>query len=262
MYIQHQRAWVRLPSGGRIDLLDPQPDAWQDADLALGLARAYRWGGHSIWPRPLSVAQHSLLVLALRQQGSSEALSRGAALQELAHDCDEGLLGFDCITPLKPLLGDGFRQLSERLLKTVFRRYGIPWWTPEDYEAHKWADQLAAASEAVYVAGWCVNEVHDLLGIDMIPLVHDPLADIYGGIPWEPWPADVALSRFIAALHAGGLPAQTAPGTAGHAFTRESMAMSPGARVFPQDVELVRTAVQLLAEVAATASERDTPTRR
>jgi hypothetical protein len=61
------RAWVRLPSGRRLDLLNPTPFDWTDEDLALGLARTFRWGGHSTWAQPLSVAQHSLLVLALRR---------------------------------------------------------------------------------------------------------------------------------------------------------------------------------------------------
>ncbi len=63
-----ERAWVRLQSGKRLDLLDPDMEAWEDRDLAIGLSRTYRWGGHSSWNLPLSVAQHSLLVLVLRQQ--------------------------------------------------------------------------------------------------------------------------------------------------------------------------------------------------
>jgi hypothetical protein len=51
------RAWVRMPSERRLDLLDPTPFDWEDSDLALGLARTYRWGGHTAWPLPLSVAQ-------------------------------------------------------------------------------------------------------------------------------------------------------------------------------------------------------------
>jgi len=34
-----------------------------DTDLSLGLARTFRWVGHSVWPLSMSVAQHSLLVL-------------------------------------------------------------------------------------------------------------------------------------------------------------------------------------------------------
>ena len=64
----HDRAWILLPSGGRLNLLNPDPWAWTDRDLTIGLSRTYRWGGHSCWDLPLSVAQHSLLVLVLRQK--------------------------------------------------------------------------------------------------------------------------------------------------------------------------------------------------
>ena len=84
------RAYIRLQSGRKLDLLDPQPDAWTDADLAVGLSRTYRWGGHSVWDLPLSVAQHSLLVLVLRQQMQPhEPLTPGQALREVLHDAEE-----------------------------------------------------------------------------------------------------------------------------------------------------------------------------
>ena len=100
------RAWVRLPSGRRLDLISPTPFDWTDEDLAIGLARTYRWGGHSVWPgAPLSVAQHSLAVLALRQARARGGLTPAEQRRELLHDAEEGLLGFDCISPLKPFLG-------------------------------------------------------------------------------------------------------------------------------------------------------------
>ena len=61
----NSRAWILLPSGGRLNLLAPDPTSWTDSDLAIGLSRTYRWGGYSAWDLPLSVAQHSLTVLAL-----------------------------------------------------------------------------------------------------------------------------------------------------------------------------------------------------
>jgi 5'-nucleotidase len=60
------RAWILFSSGSRLNLLAPSPNAWTDEDLATGLSRTYRWSGHSSWDLPLSVAQHSLTVLALR----------------------------------------------------------------------------------------------------------------------------------------------------------------------------------------------------
>jgi hypothetical protein len=85
------RAFVLLRSGRCVDLLSPSADSWTDEDLACNLARISRWGGASKWREPLSVAQHSLLVMRIREQ--EEVLAPGEALRELLHDASEGLLG-------------------------------------------------------------------------------------------------------------------------------------------------------------------------
>jgi UvrD-like helicase C-terminal domain len=114
------RAWVLLPSGRRLDLLNPDPQAWTDHDLAVGLSRTYRWAGYSAWDLPLSVAQHSLTVLAIRQGSPGPDLTPPEALRELLHDAEEALLGgWDPITPLKPHLGPGFDALVQRLQAAV-----------------------------------------------------------------------------------------------------------------------------------------------
>jgi len=200
---QEHRAWVRMPSGRRLDLLDPTPFDWDDSDLALGLARTYRWGGHSAWPLPLSVAQHSLTVMHVRAAACKAVgleLSPISALRELLHDAEEGLLGFDCVSPLKPFMGEAFKTLSVKLEAAVFLRYGLPRWTQKEYAAHKLADRLAAASEAVHVAGWSAQEVRQTLKITVPPLSDDPLQAIYGGTAWEPWPPALAAARFLAEL--------------------------------------------------------------
>jgi 5'-deoxynucleotidase YfbR-like HD superfamily hydrolase len=200
---QEQRAWVRMPSGRRLDLLDPTPFDWDDSDLALGLARTYRWGGHSAWPLPLSVAQHSLTVMHVRAAACKAVgleLPSIAALRELLHDAEEGLLGFDCISPLKPFMGEAFKTLSVKLEAAVFLRYGLPRWSQKEHAAHKLADRLAAASEAVHVAGWSAQEVRQTLKIKVPPLSEDPLQALYGGTAWEPWPPALAADRFLAEL--------------------------------------------------------------
>ncbi len=201
MNTENIRAWVRLPSGKRLDLLNPTPFDWDDEDLAVGLSRTYRWGGHSAWPLPLSVAQHSLTVLALRRNEEPTGLAPLAELRELLHDADEGLLGFDALSVIKPFLGEGFHALASRLQDVVFLRYGIQYWTPPEKEQHKRADRIAAASEALHVAGWSADEVKLVLKIPFRPLQTDPLTAIYGGTPWEPWAPDVAASRFLAELN-------------------------------------------------------------
>ncbi len=193
------RAWVRLPSGRRLDLLAPTPFDWTDEDLAIGLSRTFRWGGHSVWPAPLSVAQHSLAVLALRR-AAKPAATRIALRRELLHDAEEGLTNFDCISPLKPFLGEGFLQLQQRLSGVIATRYALPPWGEEERKLHKKLDIAIAAAEAVHVAGWSREEVRATLGIRAAVMAADPLAAEFGGTPWEPWPPETAASRFLAAL--------------------------------------------------------------
>ncbi|ABM33346.1 phosphohydrolase [Paracidovorax citrulli] len=194
------RAWMRLPSGAHLDLIHPDPGAWTDMDLAVRLSRTARWGGESAWPLPLSVAQHSLLVLELRRAAAPGPLSPDEELLEILHDAEEGFLGFDCISPLKAVLGEPFRAVGDRLMQAVAQRYALPAWTADGHRLHKQADLAAAASEAVHCVGWTQAEVRDILRIDAPVIATDPLAARHGGTPWEPWPLDVAAQRFLHAL--------------------------------------------------------------
>jgi hypothetical protein len=195
-----QRAWVLLKSGRRINLLEPTAADWDDEDLAVGLSRTYRWGGHSAWDLPLSVAQHSLTVLAIRQSITAQPLSHDEALRELLHDAEEGLLSWDPISPIKPHLGAEFSSLVTALRSVIAQRYRLPPWEPNDYADHKYADRLAAASEALHVVGWSLSEIRDDLEIELDPLQADPLPRPAGMRPWEPWPPSLAASVFLATL--------------------------------------------------------------
>jgi len=222
--MREQRAWVRLLSGKRLDLLDPTPFDWDDKDLAVGLARTYRWGGHSAWPMPLSVAQHSLFVLRLHRLAFPAAQDARADLRELLHDADEGLLGFDCVAPVKPFLGEAYKQLTARLANAIALRYNLPAFTEKELRAHKKADRIAAASEAVHVVGWTKGEVRDVLRIPFKPLSEDPLIAVYGGKPWEPWPPGLAAERFLAELET--LVAKTAPDKRRQSLAKTSSSMA------------------------------------
>jgi hypothetical protein len=195
------RAWVLLPSGRRLNLLAPDPDAWTDADLAIGLARTYRWAGYSAWEHALSVAQHSLAVLALRREAANRLLTAAESRRELLHDATEALLGgYDPITPIKPHLGDGYRNLVTLHQAAIDARYALPAWDDQSYREHKLADHQAAASEALHVVGWSRRELREELEIATKPSDHDPLAPVQGFAPWEPWPATFAAERFLEAL--------------------------------------------------------------
>ena len=192
------RAWVLLPSGRRLNLLDPDPQSWTDEDLAIGLSRTYRWAGYSAWDLPLSVTQHSLTVLALIERVPRPFLTGRKRLRELLHDATEALLGgWDPITPLKPHLGSGFQALVDLHQRAVNTRYNLPAWDARSYARHKAADSLAAASEALHVAGWSRAALRDDLGIMTEPLDEDPLAPTLGRRAWEPWPPVYAADRFL-----------------------------------------------------------------
>lgn len=210
------RAFVLLGSGRKLDLLSPDPWSWTDEDLATGLARTYRWGGHSRWDWPLSVAQHSLLVLAIHERVSDGQPTPAQQMRELVHDAEE-LVGLDAIASLKPHLGPAFAAVMARLGAAVAVRYRLPAWTPAEYALHKRADRLAAASEAHHTAGWTLADMRDSLDIDLDPLLIDPLLSRHGAElpagtrPWEPWPARLAARLFLDKLRE--LDGATDPGT-------------------------------------------------
>ena len=211
------RAFVLLGSGRKLDLLHPDPQSWTDEDLATRLARTYRWGGHSCWDWPLSVAQHSLLVLAIFEQVSDGQPTPAQQLRELVHDAGQ-LAGLDPFASLKPHLGPAFAAVMARLGAAVAVRYRLPAWTPAEHALHKRADRLAAASEAHHTAGWRdLADMRGILDIGLEPLLIDPLLSRHGAElpagtrPWEPWPARLAARLFLARLRE--LDGATPPGT-------------------------------------------------
>ena len=158
--------------------------------------------GYSAWDLPLSVAQHSLTVLAIRQGSPGLGLTPPEALRELLHDAEEALLGgWDPITPLKRHLGPGFDALVRRLQAAVDTRYRLPAWTPASHASHKHADRLAAASEAFHVAGWSREAMRESLGITLEPLAEDPLPVPEGMRPWQPWPPNLAAHLFLTRMN-------------------------------------------------------------
>jgi hypothetical protein len=127
-------------------------------------------------------------------------MTAAEALRELLHDADEGLLGFDPISPLKPHLGEGFNAIASRLRAAIDTRYQVLPWRCDDYLLHKKADHLTAASEAFHVTGWPRDAIRESLQIGLEPLRHDPLPLMAGMQPWEPWPPRTAAALFLAKL--------------------------------------------------------------
>lgn len=197
------RTWIMLRSGRAIDLVNPDPWAWTDAELSERLGLTTRWSGSTQWQRPLSVAQHSLLVLHLRQ-AMNDTPSREEQLHALLHDAEEGLLGFDPVTPLKAILGTRFHDLLAVLRCAIAARYGLPKLSNQQASKLKKADRIAAALEARYVVGWSNEAIMKQLHLPDAPATPDPLfsgSELEDGYePWEPWCPPKAAAAFHAML--------------------------------------------------------------
>src|SRR5256884_7542308 len=86
------RAWQRMLSGRRLDLLNPSPLDIEIEDIAHGLARVARWNGQTKGAHAFSVAQHSLLVEQIASHFEPD-LDRPARLAALLHDAPEYVIG-------------------------------------------------------------------------------------------------------------------------------------------------------------------------
>lgn len=157
------RAWQRMLSGRRLDLLHPSPLDVEIADIAHGLARVARWNGQTLGEHAFSVAQHSLLVLDIFQQMKPKA-SHEDALTALLHDAAEYVIG-DMISPFKAVLGGGYKDVEIRLQEAVHLRYGLPANTNEKLKADiKKADTISAYFEATELAGFSKSEARRFFG--------------------------------------------------------------------------------------------------
>jgi hypothetical protein len=151
------RAWQRMLSGRRLDLLNPSPLDIELEDIAHGLARVARWNGQTTGDHAFSVAQHSLLVEQIASE-LREGLPDRWKLAALVHDAPEYVVG-DLITPFKSAIGLDYRELEDRLLQAVHIRFGLPGELPKTITTLvKRADKMAAYLEATQLAGFCEAE--------------------------------------------------------------------------------------------------------
>ncbi len=148
------RAWQRMLSGRRLDLLDPSPLDVEIEDIAHGLARVARWNGQTSGAHIFSVAQHTLLVEAIARTRSPR-LDRKRRLAILLHDAPEYVIG-DMISPFKAVIGDSYKSVEARLLAAIHLRFGLPVKRAEELDRLlKAADRAAAYLEATQTRRLC-----------------------------------------------------------------------------------------------------------
>jgi 5'-deoxynucleotidase YfbR-like HD superfamily hydrolase len=155
------RAWQRMLSGRRLDLLNPSPLDIELADIAHGLARVARWNGQTSGPHAFSVAQHCLVVEELLAQIEPKITAQ-ERLYALLHDAPEYVIG-DMISPFKSVIGSGYRDVEKRLQEAVHLRFSLPAEIPAALaKVIKHADRISAYMEAVQLAGFAKAEARKL----------------------------------------------------------------------------------------------------
>ena len=157
------RAWQRMLSGRRLDLLDPSPLDIEIEDIAHGLARVARWNGQTLGAHAFSVAEHCLLV-ETTAGALSPGLDRRFRLAALMHDAPEYVIG-DLISPFKAALSLDYKAFETRLLAAIHIRFGVPAELPSEItKLIKRADKIAAYYEATALAGFSVEEAGRYFG--------------------------------------------------------------------------------------------------
>ena len=181
------RAWQRMLSGRRLDLLDPTPMDIEIEDIAHGLAFVARWNGQTKGDLPYSVAEHALLVEAIYAKISPTAPAKWR-LAALLHDAPEYVIG-DMISPVKAAVGPGYSALDERLQAAIHLRFGLPASLPKSIKRDiKRADKISAWLEATQIAGFEKTEADRFFG--------HPNSDVISDLVVALRPADQVRTAF------------------------------------------------------------------
>ncbi len=170
--MKQSRAWQRMLSGRRLDLLDPTPVDIEIEDISHGLSFVARWNGQTKGDFAYSVTEHSLLVETLYSRLVSNPEPKWQ-LAALLHDAPEYVIG-DMISPVKAAVGDGYGTLDDRLTAAIHIRFGLPAVLPKAVKRQiKAADKISAWMEATQIAGFSEAEADKFFGKPDKDLISD-----------------------------------------------------------------------------------------
>ena len=186
------RAWQRMLSGRRLDLLNPSALDVEFEDIAHGLARVARWNGQTNGRHAFSVAQHSLLVEQVCRHLLSKPTSADC-LYALLHDAPEYVIG-DMISPFKAVVGGAYKEIEDRLAGAIHLRAGLEAQVRDKLKRTiKQADRNVAYFEAVTLAGFDPDEAHKFFGRPKG--LNAEMLDL------NPWDTSTAQGKFLERLH-------------------------------------------------------------
>ena len=185
------RAWQRMLSGRRLDLLDPSALDIEIEDIAHGLSRLARWNGQTSGKWAFSVAQHCLLVEDITNRLSKEH-SPVLSLAGLLHDAAEYVIG-DLISTFKAAVGIDYKDFEANLLRAIHMRFGLPAaMADRPAKLIKRADGIAAYYEATQLAGFSQRDALKYIG----------RPGRITGIELAPWPPAIAQARYLSRFRA------------------------------------------------------------
>ncbi len=191
MMIRKSRAWQRMLSGRRLDLLDPSPLDIEIEDIAHGLSRLARWNGQTSGKWAFSVAQHCLLVEDITGRLDKDS-DPAVSLAGLLHDAAEYVIG-DLISPFKAVVGIDYKDFETGLLRAIHIRFGLPPAMPERAATLiKRADSIAAYYEATQLAGFSRRDALKYIG----------RPGRITGIELATWPPGLAHKRYLSRFRA------------------------------------------------------------
>ncbi len=160
---QPPRAWQRMLSGRRLDLLDPHAIDIEIEDIALGLSRVARWNGQTIGEHGFSVAQHCLVVEDICAHIKPD-ITPAERLMAVLHDAPEYVIG-DMISPFKAALGLDYKRFEAHLEQAIHIRFGLPPLMPAALKTLiKRADHACAYFEATQLVGFSESEARQFFG--------------------------------------------------------------------------------------------------
>lgn len=187
------RAWQRMLSGRRLDLLDPSPLDVEIGDIAHGIARVARWNGQTSGDHAFSVAQHCLVVEEIARHLKPD-LTADWQLAVLLHDGPEYVIG-DMISPFKAVMGGAYKAVEHRLQSAIHLRFGLPAEIPQSVKKlAKQADIICAYYEAIELAGFDEREADRIFGK---PKGFAPGGKTPSRLGLAPLPASQAQAKFL-----------------------------------------------------------------
>jgi hypothetical protein len=124
--------WIQTFTGVPYDVYDPDPNDVILEDIAHALAYQCRYNGHS--SQFYSVAEHSVHIaqfiveeiFCTPQKLAGYELGPEIALAALLHDAAEAYVG-DVPTPIKQSMPELFKELEEKNLKVICKRFDVPY---------------------------------------------------------------------------------------------------------------------------------------